>query len=111
MCGAMTVAIPVCVVLLIPASVLARSAFVASVDRHRMIAPHETEKDELTDDAGVTAFERVHLRKLIRNDFADQSDVELLALIRKARGLLGTSAGIGGLLVLLLAFRTSAFCS
>jgi hypothetical protein len=109
MCGAVTVAIALCLVLLVPAGVLARSAFVSSAEKHRMGARVKVE--ESRDDAGLTAFERVHLRKVITNDFADQPDAELRALVTKTRARLGLSVCIAGLLVVLLVVRTSAYCS
>jgi hypothetical protein len=109
MCGAVTAAIVLCLVLLVPAGVLARFAFVASAEKHRTVAGARVE--ESRDDAGLTAFERLHLRKVITNDIADQADVELRALVMKTRARLGLSVCIAGLLVVLLAFRTSAYCA
>jgi hypothetical protein len=109
MCGAVTVAIALCLALLVPAGVMARSAFVASAEKHRTGA--RVELEESRDDAGLTAFERVHLRKVITNDFAGQHDAELSALVVKTRACLGLSVGIAGVLVVLLMVRTSTYCS
>ena len=109
MCGTLTVAIALCFALLIPTGALAWVAFLDSVKQHRAAAG--VIPAGLRDDAGMTAFERQHLRQVIANDFDERSDSKLRALAAKARMRLLVSAGIGVGLVLLLLARTSNYCA
>jgi hypothetical protein len=108
MCWEVTAVIALCLVLLVPAGALAWLSFQSSVRKHRVSAG--AVQDGLRDDAGLTAFERVHLRQVITNAFADQPNLELRALAAKTRARLLLSAGIAAVVVLLLLVRTSA-CS
>lgn len=109
MCSAVTVAIALGLLLLIPVGVFAWLAFIASVKKHR---DNSSPGDEgRRDDAGLTAFERAHLWQVMTSGFAGQSDSKLRKLAARARVSLLLSACIGVAIVLLLLYRTSAHCS
>lgn len=57
---------------------------VASVDR-RCAAEGIASDEGLTDDAGLTRFEREHLRKIILGEFVSHSDSRLRKLARKTQ--------------------------
>lgn len=109
MCQVVTVAIVLGLLILAPAGVSAWVAFLASSRKHRVDA--EVAEEGLRDDAGLTAFERAHFRKVIVGGFADQPDADLRALAASARRRLLLSAAIAMAVVTLLVVRTSAQCS